>query len=1093
MNAWRSFPILALLAAAGGRAAADDDGDWPAYQRDARRSAVAGPLSAPLVEVWRHRADQAPAPAWPEPAEVSYWQRLGEHRPRAGYDRACHVVVAGGALYYASSSDDQVRCIDAASGAPRWRFFADGPVRFAPAASGDALFFGSDDGHVYALERHRGALAWKYRAAPEDRRIAGNGRIISAWPVRVGILVDGGVVYGCAGLFPGEGVYAFALRDADGGELWRRKLEGVSPQGYLLASATAIYVPMGRANPFALERAGGALLGSFPGAGGAYAVLTDEGLISGPGADGVLDVAEASSRHSLASFRGEQAVVSGSRAFILESDGLAAVDLSRRLKLTRELAAFDARLKDLSAKRRAAGETGDAAAALAAEAAQLAGAAAKLRAELPACELWRRPLRHGRSLILAGDMLAVGGDGDVALHAASSGAPLWSAKVDGRAYGLAAARGRLYVSTDRGAIHAFAPEGAARPEAKLGPAPAPEAPRGAAPGAFSAALEAMLQGGAAARGLAVVIDWGSGGLGLELAKRSEYRIVGFDADAERVAAARERLSRDGLYGSRVTVHHVQGSKLPLADGLANLVVSERAISHGDLPTFAPAEIHRVTRPYGGRAWVGPLPEAARSGMADAVPRLERWAGGAPGGEWTLDRGAGLARLMRGPIPDGGDWSHAYADPGNTASSGDRRVRGEFRLQWFGGPGPRPMADRHLRAPPPLVCAGRLLIPARDLVIAVDAFNGAELWQTPIPGATRFGIPYDSSWLAASSSRVFAAAGAECRVLSAGDGSLQRSLPLPSQPGDVATKRWGYLAVVDDAVLGSVQKAAATRKHASRDDVVEQYAEFRPLVTSEALFAAGAEAGELRWMHAGGAIPNSAIAGGGGGVYFIESRGAKALADPDGRVDLETLLEGECELLALDLAAGRPRWRRAWEDRSLRHALFVSYARGIVLAAGSFNHEGSVWYRLHAFDARDGSPLWQAAHPNSRPGIGGDHGEQVHHPAIVGGLVIAEPLAYDLASGRRASPGAAAEWSLPARSGCGTISASAGSLFYRDGNPICLDLEGGRGPRPITEVSRPGCWINAIPACGLLVIPEASSGCVCAYPLQTSMAFRPVDG
>jgi hypothetical protein len=31
----------------------------------------------------------------------------------------------------------------------------------------------------------------------------------------------------------------------------------------------------------------------------------------------------------------------------------------------------------------------------------------------------------------------------------------------------------------------------------------------------------------------------------------------------------------------------------------------------------------------------------------------------------------------------------------------------------------------------------------------------------------------------------------------------------------------------------------------------------------------------------------------------------------------------------------------------------------------------------------------------------------------------------------------------------------------------------------------------IPAGGLLLVPEASSGCTCDYPLQGSMAFLPV--
>ena len=43
---------------------------------------------------------------------------------------------------------------------------------------------------------------------------------------------------------------------------------------------------------------------------------------------------------------------------------------------------------------------------------------------------------------------------------------------------------------------------------------------------------------------------------------------------------------------------------------------------------------------------------------------------------------------------------------------------------------------------------------------------------------------------------------------------------------------------------------------------------------------------------------------------------------------------------------------------------------------------------------------------------------------------------------------------------------------------------------VTTVSRPGCWINMIPANGMLLIPEASSGCTCDLAIQTSMAFVP---
>jgi hypothetical protein len=38
--------------------------------------------------------------------------------------------------------------------------------------------------------------------------------------------------------------------------------------------------------------------------------------------------------------------------------------------------------------------------------------------------------------------------------------------------------------------------------------------------------------------------------------------------------------------------------------------------------------------------------------------------------------------------------------------------------------------------------------------------------------------------------------------------------------------------------------------------------------------------------------------------------------------------------------------------------------------------------------------------------------------------------------------------------------------------------------------RPGCWINAVPAAGLLLVPEASAGCMCAFPNMCSVALKP---
>jgi outer membrane protein assembly factor BamB len=156
--------LLASLLLALPTAAAQDA--WPTHLGDARRSGAvpAGP-TPPLALHWTHASPHAPRPAWGDPARGSYWQRLDELEPRVTFDKAFQPVAVEDAVYYASSVDDQVRCLDLATGALRWRAFADGPLRFAPALAGDRLYVGGDDGCLRAFDRRDGAPLWTARCA----------------------------------------------------------------------------------------------------------------------------------------------------------------------------------------------------------------------------------------------------------------------------------------------------------------------------------------------------------------------------------------------------------------------------------------------------------------------------------------------------------------------------------------------------------------------------------------------------------------------------------------------------------------------------------------------------------------------------------------------------------------------------------------------------------------------------------------------------------------------------------------------------------------------------------------------------------------
>ena len=141
--------------------------DWPTYMHDNQRSGkTAEALSLPLNEAWNFTCKHAPAPCWPEPAKGL--------RARVIFDRAYHVAVAGGSVYFGSSADDKVYCLDGQTGQVRWRFVTGGPVRLAPTVSGGKVYVGSDDGFAYCLDGASGNLLWKYNPSPRDYRSPGS-------------------------------------------------------------------------------------------------------------------------------------------------------------------------------------------------------------------------------------------------------------------------------------------------------------------------------------------------------------------------------------------------------------------------------------------------------------------------------------------------------------------------------------------------------------------------------------------------------------------------------------------------------------------------------------------------------------------------------------------------------------------------------------------------------------------------------------------------------------------------------------------------------------------------------------------------------
>jgi len=115
--------------------------------------------------------------------------------------------------------------------------------------------------------------------------------------------------------------------------------------------------------------------------------------------------------------------------------------------------------------------------------------------------------------------------------------------------------------------------------------------------------------------------------------------------------------------------------------------------------------------------------------------------------------------------------------------------------------------------------------------------------------------------------------------------------------------------------------------------------------------------------------------------------------------------------------------------------------------------------------------------------------------VVEDRIIAEPWAFDLRTGEqimRAHPvtGEQVPWSI-IRPGhhCGMISGCQNMLLFRSGYTGFYDLKADDGTQHIAG-HRLGCWINAIPANGLVMIPEASAGCVCLFSIASTVVMEP---
>jgi len=211
--------------------------------------------------------------------------------------------------------------------------------------------------------------------------------------------------------------------------------------------------------------------------------------------------------------------------------------------------------------------------------------------------------------------------------------------------------------------------------------------------------QAMLEASGFAGGVIVHVGCAEGHVTAALGAADRAVVQGLATDAATVAKARAYFRSKGL-GGTVTASVFDGRRLPFVDDFVNLVVADAL---GDVPM---TEVLRVLRPGGvalvaGKKTVKPWPEA-------------------------ID-----------------EWTHYLYDPQGTGVSTDRLAGHPRGLHWTGGPF-WARSHEHTASMTAMVSAGgrvfyvmdeglvaSIQLPAKNVLTARDAFNGAVLWKRPL--------------------------------------------------------------------------------------------------------------------------------------------------------------------------------------------------------------------------------------------------------------------------------------------------------------------------------------------------------------------------
>jgi len=181
-----------------------------------------------------------------------------------------------------------------------------------------------------------------------------------------------------------------------------------------------------------------------------------------------------------------------------------------------------------------------------------------------------------------------------------------------------------------------------------------------------------------------------------------------------------------------------------------------------------------------------------------------------------------------------------------------------------------------------------------------------------------------------------------------------------------------------------------------------------------------------------------------------------------------------KLVALDARTGKTLWQN--EDDIYGTMLAVSAKHQLILMSYQptrYRLDSERGSRMAAFRTESGQRVWDI------------EANYVSRPMLNDQTIHAQGGAWDLLTGKPVP------FEFERSYGCGILASSQHTLLFRSATLGYYDLSGARETVDYGGI-RPGCWINALPVGGLVLMPDATAGCVCSYLNKAWIALEPVE-